>query len=164
MRALANPGPGYVTWTVFQPDFAGTYAGAPIQAGTAVIASGPLPEAIQEVDLEMLAGNASQDLNGWLTVGSILIDPADWEFTQVNFAAIMSTSDAAHSAQVRLWNVTTAAQVGITQTTASLTPDVLQQNITLDPGPNYYEVQIQNADDGYVATCGGAVIRLFNLD
>lgn len=164
MRALANPGPGYVSWTVFRPDYAGSYAPAPVQAGTAVIASGPLPEDIQEVDLEMLAGNASHDLNGWLTVGSIYIDPADWEFAQANFAAIMSTSDAGHSAQVRLWNVTTASQVGATLTTVSLVPDVLNQNIILAAGPNYYEIQIQTATDGFVATCGGAVIRLLNLD
>ncbi len=43
MRALANPGPGYVTWQYAYPDYAGTYAPAPILAGTAVIVSGPVP-------------------------------------------------------------------------------------------------------------------------
>jgi len=39
MRALANPGPGYVTWVVQGlPDFAGTYATGAIQAGTVVVA------------------------------------------------------------------------------------------------------------------------------
>lgn len=39
MRALANPGPGYVTWDVtVAPDFAGVYAPAPIQPGTVVLA------------------------------------------------------------------------------------------------------------------------------
>lgn len=38
MRALANPGPGYVIWTVTgTPDFVGTYAPSAIQPGTAVL-------------------------------------------------------------------------------------------------------------------------------
>lgn len=37
MRALADPGPGYVHWnSVGSPDFAGSGAGDPIQAGTVV--------------------------------------------------------------------------------------------------------------------------------
>lgn len=40
MRALASPGPGYVHWTVaVNPDPTGAQAPAPIQPGTAVIAS-----------------------------------------------------------------------------------------------------------------------------
>ena len=39
MRALADPGPGYVTWVVADtPDFAGTFAPAPIFVGTVVVA------------------------------------------------------------------------------------------------------------------------------
>jgi hypothetical protein len=38
MRALASPGPGYVTWVVpTTPDFAGAHAPSPIQPGTAII-------------------------------------------------------------------------------------------------------------------------------
>jgi len=37
MRALANPGPGYETWTATTEDFAGAGAAGPIQAGTAVV-------------------------------------------------------------------------------------------------------------------------------
>ena len=38
MRALADPGPGYVTWVVANtPDFAGTYAPSAIQAGTVIV-------------------------------------------------------------------------------------------------------------------------------
>ena len=38
MRALANPGPGFVVWIVKgRADFAGASAPAPIQAGTAVV-------------------------------------------------------------------------------------------------------------------------------
>lgn len=40
MRALADPGPGYVTWQYGYPDYAGTHAAAPILAGTAVPAPG----------------------------------------------------------------------------------------------------------------------------
>jgi len=40
MRALANPGPGYVAWTSIRPDFSGADAPAAIQAGTAVVVSG----------------------------------------------------------------------------------------------------------------------------
>lgn len=43
MRALANPGPGYVTWQYAYPDYLGTYAPSPILAGTAVIVSDPVP-------------------------------------------------------------------------------------------------------------------------
>lgn len=43
MRALANPGPGYVTWQHGYPDFLGVYAPSPIIAGSAVIVSGPVP-------------------------------------------------------------------------------------------------------------------------
>lgn len=39
MRALADPGPGFVVWvTVGEPDFAGTNAPAAIQGGTAIVA------------------------------------------------------------------------------------------------------------------------------
>ncbi len=39
MRALASPGPGYITWVVQDdPDFTGTQAPSAIQVGTAVIA------------------------------------------------------------------------------------------------------------------------------
>lgn len=39
MRALANPGPGYVTWVVSgSPDFTGAQAPGAIQVGTAVVA------------------------------------------------------------------------------------------------------------------------------
>lgn len=40
MRALADPGPGYVTWVVDQnPDFTGTEAPSAVQAGTVVLSS-----------------------------------------------------------------------------------------------------------------------------
>ena len=40
MRALANPGPGYVTWRVDgAPDFAGVQAPSPIVVGSAVVSS-----------------------------------------------------------------------------------------------------------------------------
>lgn len=40
MRALADPGPGYEVWVVQdEPDFTGTGASGPIQAGTAVVAT-----------------------------------------------------------------------------------------------------------------------------
>ena len=39
MRALASPGPGYVTWVVSgAPDFSGAQAPGAIQVGTAVVA------------------------------------------------------------------------------------------------------------------------------
>lgn len=51
MRALANPGPGYVTWQYGYPDYAGTYAPAAILAGTVVIVSGPVPlESLGKLD------------------------------------------------------------------------------------------------------------------
>lgn len=51
MRALANPGPGYVTWQHGYPDFLGVYAPSPIIAGSAVIVSGPVPlEQIGKLD------------------------------------------------------------------------------------------------------------------
>jgi hypothetical protein len=43
MRALANPGPGYVTWQYGYPDYAGTHAPSAILAGTAVVVSGEVP-------------------------------------------------------------------------------------------------------------------------
>lgn len=43
MRALANPGPGYVTWQYAYPDYAGVYAPAAILAGTVAVVSGPIP-------------------------------------------------------------------------------------------------------------------------
>jgi hypothetical protein len=40
MRALDDPGPGYVTWVVSTfPDFTGNQAPGPIQAGTAIVAA-----------------------------------------------------------------------------------------------------------------------------
>lgn len=164
MRALANPGPGYVTWTVFQPDFAGTYAGAPIQAGTAVIASGPLPEEIAELDFELLAGNASNDQTGWLTVGSVVINPADFVFDASELEVLLSTSDAAHQAEFRIWDVTNAVQIGATLTSVSLTPERLTQAIALTAGTVTYEAQLRNVTLQYVATCGGAKIKLTNRD
>lgn len=40
MRALADPGPGYVVWVVTtSPDPSGTHAPSPIQPGTASVAA-----------------------------------------------------------------------------------------------------------------------------
>ena len=40
MRALADPGPGYVVWVVTtSPDPSGTYAPSPIQSGTSSVAA-----------------------------------------------------------------------------------------------------------------------------
>lgn len=40
MRAIADPGPGYVVWTVTdEPDTTGSHAPEPVQAATIVIAS-----------------------------------------------------------------------------------------------------------------------------
>ena len=41
MRALADPGPGYVTWTSATADYDGSEAPETIQAGTAVAVSWP---------------------------------------------------------------------------------------------------------------------------
>ena len=50
MRALADPGPGYVTWVVDSyPDFAGDSAPSAIQVGTAVVTSSWGIEVLQQV-------------------------------------------------------------------------------------------------------------------
>lgn len=43
MRALTDPGPGYVYWEYIYYDYAGTYAPEAIQAGTVVVVSEPGP-------------------------------------------------------------------------------------------------------------------------
>lgn len=126
-------------------------------------AQGPQGESGGLDELIILAGVASQDLDGWMAVGSITLDPADYTYTISALEVHIAVADAAHAGEVRLWNVTTnAVASGVISSTATVT-EVQMIAANLAAGTNTYEVQIRNVDSGYMTDCSRAVLKFWNL-
>lgn len=110
----------------------------------------------------IVAAAEDTDLTGFVSIGSTVINPADYpNTTSVLWQAIIETTLGADPAEIRLYNVTTAAVVGSsTLSTASLTPVVVSANVTLAAGANLYEAQLRLQTTGSPnrATCKQAQI------
>jgi hypothetical protein len=107
----------------------------------------------------ILAGVTSTDSVGFVTVGAISITPANYpNLDSVTWEAIVETTNAYDTAEVRLFNVTTGSQVaGTVLSTASLTPALLTSSITLASGANTYEAQVRLTTDFWKTVTGCTV-------
>lgn len=102
----------------------------------------------------------AQDEIGWKLVGTVSINPSDYIYSQASVEYLVNTTDITNQVRVRLWNVTTASQIGTTQTSLSMTTVRLTENITLTPGLNIYEVQVASQNSATIVLCSGARIIL----
>jgi len=130
MRALADPGPGYVTWQTGEPDYAGIYAPSPILAGTAVIASGPafyyqnqgkLGLDYAPVGLWLFDGDLTDDSgNGFDLTGAPLAytdEATEWQRGAVTTGAASWTR--VHEAALTITGAVTVEVVGSFQSVAT---------------------------------------------
>jgi len=111
-------------------------------------------------DLVIAAGIFSTDQTGFQTIGAIQIDSASFPNTEgVTWRAIIETTNATDSAEIRLFNVTTSSVVASsTFSTTSLTPVQVGGSISLTSGVNLYEAQLRLTGTGSPdqATCKNA--------
>lgn len=116
--------------------------------------------------LPLVAAERSTLLTGFELVGGDVVNPDLYPpGTSFVWETVLETSNAADSAQVRLYNATTLATI-VTLSTASLTPVVLSQTLTspadLAAGANIYNVLIDLATTGdpNVATITSSHLRV----
>jgi hypothetical protein len=119
----------------------------------------------KEEIIPLLSSEDNTQLTGFQRVSGEVFNPDRWPAgARFIFEAVLETSDVLDSAEVRLFNVTTAGTV-LTLSTASLTPVVVSQTLTspadLAAGANIYDVLIRLATTGApnVATIGSAHLR-----
>lgn len=111
--------------------------------------------------LSVLAGPpVTHNSTGWKVVGTIAINPAQYAFTTTTVEYLCSTTDIGTRAIMRLWNVTTAAQIGTEQTSSSVSTTKVVEVISLTAGLNIYEVQMHSQTEGVMVICAGADILL----
>jgi hypothetical protein len=111
--------------------------------------------------LYFLSGSpATHDLTGWKVVGTLSIDPSEYKYSTATMVYLAYTTNAAAAVQVRLYNVTTEAQIGTTKTSTSTSTAKLTDVITLTAGENIYEVQISSETDSTAVVCAGAYLDL----
>lgn len=110
-------------------------------------------------ELIIHAAASSHDLDGWRVVGSVTLDPADFTYVTSELEVHVSVADAAHAGEVRLWNLTTATQIGATISSTATVTEVQSTVVNLTAGVNTYEVQIRNVDNGYLTDCPRSALR-----
>lgn len=109
----------------------------------------------------LLAGVSTNDSSGWKVVGMAEVDSREFS-GDATFETILFTSDGYADGYARLFNATTAAQVGSELTTTSDEPVLLSTPIILDGGSNLYEIQIKTEQDGSgeFVSCGMGRIKV----
>lgn len=93
----------------------------------------------------IVAAVEDTDQTGFTAVGSTALNPSDYLNTfTTTWQAIVETTNVLDAAEIRLYNVTTAAVVASsTLSSASLTPTLVTASITLAAGLNIYEAQLR---------------------
>ncbi len=107
----------------------------------------------------LLSGLATDTTGTWTTIGTASFSPGYYGIYTVIFQAILHTGNASHEARARLWNLSTASQMGSTLVSTSLTPTLEQVSFTPPAGVGLYALQIQTQTAGQTATC--SMGRLF---
>lgn len=120
---------------------------------------------LDRYERSVVASAESTDQLGFVAIGATAIDPSDYpNLSNVIWQALIETSNAADSAEIRLFNVTTASVVASTTlSTTSLTPVLVQfSGVTLASGVNIYEAQLRLTTTGSPnrATCKQAQLIL----
>lgn len=119
---------------------------------------------LDRYERSVVANTTDTDQTGFVSIGATYIDTADFvNLNGVTWEAIIETTNVADAAEIRLYNVTTAAVVaGSTLNTTSLTPVLVSAPITLAAGANLYEAQLRLTTTGTPnrATCKQARVIL----
>ena len=105
----------------------------------------------------LVAGIETATTTGFVTIGATSIDPdvpPRPNVSQIEFKAIIQTDNAADSAEIELYNVTTASSVN-TASTASTNPVEVSFTFTPTAGLNIYEARLRLVTTGApnTATC-----------
>lgn len=112
----------------------------------------------------LVAGIETAGNTGFQAIGgSAMLDPANFSNGSTTWSSVISTTNAADAAEVRLYNLTLGSVVaGSVLSTTSLTPAVVSGAVTLAPGPNLYEAQLRLQTTGAPnqATCRQAQVTI----
>jgi hypothetical protein len=113
-----------------------------------------------EVFVNLFSGSETTDENNWKSLGASEIDTAKFGFDGY-FEAVLSSSDDAGAAELRLVNITTNAQIGdILEVNGEIS--FVSEQITLTGGVNIYEAQLRSPD-GYYAVCKNARVSFYKF-
>lgn len=111
-----------------------------------------------------LAGIGSTDQTSFVSVGAVALNPDEYPNLQYSlWSVILETTNVSDSAEIRLFNLTTASLVASSiLTTTSTSPIHVFSPINLASGLNVYEAQLRLTGAGAPdrATCKQAVILL----
>ena len=113
-----------------------------------------------EVFVNLFSGSETTDENNWKSLGASEIDTAKFGFDGY-FEAVLSSSDDAGAAELRLFNLTTNEQIGdILEVNGEIS--FVSEQITLTGGVNIYEAQLRSPD-GYYAVCKNARVSFYKF-
>jgi hypothetical protein len=113
-----------------------------------------------EVFVNLFSGSETTDENNWKSIGASEIDTAKFGFDGY-FEAVLSSSDDAGASELRLFNLTTNAQIGdILEVNGEVS--FVSEQITLTGGVNIYEAQLRSPD-GYYAVCKNARVSFYKF-
>ena len=113
-----------------------------------------------EVFVNLFSGSETTDENNWKSLGASEIDTAKFGFDGY-FEAVLSSSDDAGAAELRLFNITTNTQIGdILEVNGEIS--FVSEQITLTGGVNIYEAQLRSPD-GYYAVCKNARVSFYKF-
>lgn len=112
----------------------------------------------------LVAGVETVSVIGYQAIGgSAVITPENYPNGTATWTATISTTTALDAARIRLFNLTLGSVVaGSELSTTSITPAVVSAGVTLAPGPNVYEAQLQLVTTGSPnqATCAQAQVAI----
>lgn len=113
-----------------------------------------------EVFVNLFSGSETTNENNWMSLGASEIDTDKFGFDGY-FEAVLSSSDDAGSAELRLFNATTNTQIGdILEVNGEIS--FVSEQITLTGGVNIYEAQLRSPD-GYYAVCKNARVSFYKF-
>ena len=112
----------------------------------------------------LVAGVETVGVTGFQAIGgTVALNPSDFPNGTITWKAVISTTNAADAAEIRLYNLTLGAAVsGSTLSTTSLTPVEVDSSVTLASGSNLYEAQLRLQTTGVPnqATCSQAQVAI----
>lgn len=98
------------------------------------------------IERTIVGGSQNTDTTGWTVVGTMELNLSDFLNTgsTIVWRAIAQTTNVLDPAQMRLFNVTTAAEVvGSVLNFGAVTPALQQATVSLPAGSNLYEAQLR---------------------
>lgn len=112
----------------------------------------------------LVAGIETVGVTGFQAIGgTVALNPDDFLNGSATWKAVISTTDGADAAEIRLYNLTLGTAVaGSTLSTTALTPTEVSAGVTLASGSNLYEAQLrlQTTGSPNQATCVQAQVAI----